>query len=179
MVGKKVTLRALEPSDLPLLYEWENAPANWVVSGTTTPFSQHTLQQYIDSPQDLFLQRQLRLMVVENESRRAVGTVDIFDFDSANQRAGLGILIAADARRRGYGLESIRLATDYLFTFAHVHQVYCNIMTDNPISIGLFQKAGFEVCGRKRDWICTADGFCDELMLQHLHPDRNNQSSNI
>ncbi len=40
-----VRLRALEPSDVEILYQWENDPAVWGVSHTLLPFSRHTLER--------------------------------------------------------------------------------------------------------------------------------------
>ena len=40
-------LRALEESDLNLLYEWENNSDNWLYTNTLMPFSKHTLLEYI------------------------------------------------------------------------------------------------------------------------------------
>lgn len=169
MIGENIFLRALEPSDLPQLYAWENEPANWLVSNTTAPFSRYILQKFIESPQDLYTQRQLRLMVCEKDTQQVVGAVDIFDFEPSHQRAGIGILIAPEFRQRGYGLESIQLVKKYLFDTMLLHQIYCNIMTDNKHSISIFEKAGFEICGCKRDWVRTSDGFVDEYLLQCMN----------
>ena len=38
-----VALRALEPTDLDILYTWENDPRVWTVSGTLTPYSRQML----------------------------------------------------------------------------------------------------------------------------------------
>ena len=43
LLGKKVTLRALEPSDLDLIYSWENNPDVWEISHTLVPFSKFVL----------------------------------------------------------------------------------------------------------------------------------------
>jgi len=41
----EIILRALEPEDLELLYEWENDMANWLISNTLAPFSRFTLKR--------------------------------------------------------------------------------------------------------------------------------------
>lgn len=171
MIGKKVFLRALEPEDLETVYEWENDTDNWEVSNTTAPFSKHILQRFIEtSSQDIYVNRQLRLMVGEVATGKTVGMVDVFDFDPSHRRAGVGILIAPDSRGRGYGLEAILLVKNYLFGVVRVHQIFCNIMSNNIYSMRLFQKAGFEVCGCKREWMLTDSGFVDEMMLQCFAP---------
>ena len=44
-----VTLRALEPTDLDILYKWENDTALWVVSDTVAPYSREALWQYLET----------------------------------------------------------------------------------------------------------------------------------
>ena len=91
--GELTRLRALEAEDVDLLYVWENDPAVWGVSGTLAPFSRHTLRRFLDEQRfDLYAARQLRL-VVETLDGRAVGLVDLFEFEPVDLRAGIGILI--------------------------------------------------------------------------------------
>jgi diamine N-acetyltransferase len=54
-----IYLRALEPSDLELLYACENNRDVWNVSNTITPFSKHILQQYLEASQnDIYTNKQ-------------------------------------------------------------------------------------------------------------------------
>ena len=46
--GTICRLRALEPDDLDTMYRWENDTNIWRVSGTTAPFSRHSLMRLID-----------------------------------------------------------------------------------------------------------------------------------
>ena len=41
ITGKTIYLRALEPTDIDLLYDWENDVALWDVAETFVPFSRH------------------------------------------------------------------------------------------------------------------------------------------
>jgi len=41
--GENINLRALEPSDLDVLYNWENDTSIWKVSQTIAPFSKNIL----------------------------------------------------------------------------------------------------------------------------------------
>lgn len=167
MKGQKVHLRAVEPTDLPLLYEWENDVENWEVSHTMEPYSKALLEKFIEtSAQGLYGNRQQRLMVVKNDTNETVGAIDIFDFDPQNRRAGIGILIDKKYRHNGFGLEAIELTKKYLFETVNLHQIYCNILIDNRYSLQLFQKAGFEISGKKKDWCQTKNGWTDEYFLQ-------------
>ena len=171
MKGQKVHLRTVEPTDLPLLYEWENDVENWEVSHTMEPYSKALLEKFIEtSAQGLYGNRQQRLMVVTNETNETVGAIDIFDFDPQNRRAGIGILIDKKHRHNGFGLEAVELTKKYLFETVKLHQIYCNILIDNSYSLQLFQKAGFEICGKKKDWCQTKNGWIDEYFLQIIKP---------
>lgn len=170
MTGKKVHLRAVEPSDLPTLYKWENDVENWEVSHTMEPYSKALLEKFIEtSAQGLYGNRQERLIVAENGTDITVGAVDIFDFDPQHRRAGIGLLIDKRFRNNGYGLEAVELTKNYLFEIIKVHQIFCNIMANNSFSMKLFQKAGFEICGLKKEWILTREGWMDEYTLQIIN----------
>jgi RimJ/RimL family protein N-acetyltransferase len=85
-----VSLRAIEPEDLGLLYEWENNDSNWVISNTVTPFSKYVIKQYIEnSHKSIYETGQLRLMIDFIPDKITVGTIDVFDFDPFHKRAGL------------------------------------------------------------------------------------------
>jgi diamine N-acetyltransferase len=49
-----------------------------------------------------------------------------------------------------------------------LHQLYANITTDNHVSIHLFEKAGFQLAGTKKDWIKTPEGWLDEGLYQKV-----------
>jgi len=74
--GKQVYLRALEPEDLQFLYELENDTAIWEISGTSTPYSKHVLQLYLDNAhRDIYDVKQLRLCICNLEDQ-LVGLID-------------------------------------------------------------------------------------------------------
>ena len=167
LLGERIRLRALEPQDVATLYQWENDTAIWVASNTQVPFSKFVLEQYVAASHlDLHTNKQLRLMITTKEGLD-VGAIDLFDFDSQHQRAGIGILVAEKMDRgKGYATEALNLLIQYCFTQLHLHQLYCNITIDNEASIQLFKKHNFAITGIKKDWIRVGDSFVDELLLQ-------------
>jgi len=175
--GKHTRLRAIEPADLDIIYEWENDPENWLISNTITPFSRHVLSRYIEqSHKDIHEARQLRLMIdLMDESGitgETIGTVDLFDFDPVHERAGMGILIAnQENRMKGFAYESLTILIRYAFETLHLHQLYCNISNDNVASLNLFAKLGFQQIGVKRDWLRESSGWRDVCFLQLIRPE--------
>jgi diamine N-acetyltransferase len=166
LVGNSLKLRAMEPSDIDLMYEWENDPETWIYSNTQTPFSRFYLEQYIISSHcDIYTEKQLRLMIV-NAAGDTAGCIDLFDFDPKNRRAGVGILIAKNYREQGYASETIDILINYAKNILNLHQLYCNIASDNKKSLRLFKKKGFEEAGLKKQWIISENQWLDEHFLQ-------------
>ena len=161
-------LRALEPSDVELLYLWENDPEVWRVGGTTSPLSYQRIAQFVDEQSyDLYTTKQMRL-VVECEGI-AVGTLDIFDFDPQHLRFGIGILIyAPEARRKGYARAAIEAVKAYARDTLVLRQIWASVAADNEASIALFEGCGFELCGRRRAWLRRHDGYTDQLEYQFI-----------
>lgn len=174
LTGEKIKLRALEPTDLDVLYQWENDTTIWLVSGTITPFSKLVLKQYIvDTHQDIYTAKQLRLMIELLQEKKPIGCIDLFDFDPKNKRAGIGILIGdTKARNNGYASEALTLLIQYAFTVLDLHQLYANILIENEQSAQLFKKHSFQKIGIKKDWILSDGKWLDECTLQLINEKR-------
>jgi diamine N-acetyltransferase len=106
-------------------------------------------------------------MIDISEVKKTIGTVDIFDFDPFHKRAGLGILIAdEEERKKGYASMALKCLIEYCFNTLQIHQLYCNILSNNCESINLFKKLGFTESGIKKEWIKTPEGYLDEHLFQ-------------
>lgn len=171
LTGDTVYLRALEPEDLEFVYAIENHEPVWEVSNTQTPYSRFLIRQYLENAhQDIYEAKQLRLAICNKSSEKAIGLIDLFDFDPANHRAGIGIVIKENSdRNRGIGKEALGLLIGYAFTHLRLHQLYANIGTDNAVSIRLFTNFGFAEIGVKKDWNLTKTGYADEALYQLIN----------
>ncbi|MFT4753350.1 MAG: diamine N-acetyltransferase [Salibacteraceae bacterium] len=163
-MDKSIKLRALEPTDLDLIYRWENDNRVWFSSSTTRPLSKQTLQWYIDSVNDVYTDKQLRMIIVNKYE--PVGCVDLFDFDPLNQRMGVGIMIDANFEGMGFAQLAIQEVKKYAFTQLGVHQLFCQIAASNSRSIALFEKVGFLHTATKKDWLRIENQWIDELFFQ-------------
>ena len=164
-----IQLRAPEPADLDTLYLWENDPQLWPYGDTTAPMSRHMLQQYLDTYSgDLARDGQLRLIIVERNSGRAVGAVDLFDYHARDRRAGVGIFIDESCRRRHYALQALAWLNVYCPVHLGLHQLWATVSADNQPSRRLFEAAGYKTCGRLRSWLRQGRKFGDAVIYQHL-----------
>jgi diamine N-acetyltransferase len=166
--SEHIYLRALEPGDLAVLYTTENNTSVWKVSNTLTPYSKAILELYLETAhQDIYTTKQLRLMICESSTDKAIGTIDLFDFDPMNARVGVGVLIFEDFRKKGYANQAIELVKDYASKTLLLNQLFCNISASNKESVSLFEKCGFEKIGTKKQWNkISPNQFEDEWMYQ-------------
>lgn len=164
-----IRLRAVEPEDLDILYRWENDTELWRYGSSIHPFSRFVIKEYlINSKQDIYQNKQLRLMIELKESQDAIGTVDLYDFDAFHRRAGVGILIDRAFREQGFGYQTLVLLKEYAFDFLKLNQLYAVIAIKNQQSVKLFEKAGFSQSGVLRNWLSSHNNYEDALFLQLL-----------
>lgn len=168
--GVRIRLRAVEPADIDAMYRWENDPSVWRVSGTTAPFSRHQLERFVEEQQfDLFQTRQQRLIIERLADGAAIGTLDLFEIDPLNSRAGIGLLIhPAELRGQGYATDALETACRYAREVLHLHQLWGNVAADNAASIAMLRRIDFREAGCKREWNWTPEGYADELLFQKI-----------
>jgi diamine N-acetyltransferase len=166
--GSLIRLRAIEPEDLDILFLWENDQKIWQVSNTLAPFSRLVLREYLSqAQQDIFQAKQLRLVIESIEDNKAVGLIDLFDFDPHHQRAGIGIMIGDSSEwGKGFAKEALKILLKYVFTVLLLNQVYCSIGESNIASLNLFKNAGFRITGIKEKWNRSSSGWSNEWFLQ-------------
>ncbi len=162
----QVTLRALEPEDLDVLYRIENDVELWDSGITNVPYSRYTLHDYIaQSTGDIYADRQVRLMI-ENAVGEVVGIVDIVNFDPRHQRAEVGIVVQRHYRGQGYARAALGRIAAYALKVLHLHQLFAFIDAGNKVSIGLFSQAGFDHTSTLRDWLFDGTQYHDAVVMQ-------------
>ena len=135
----EIALRKIEPSDLPLLYLWENDDTAWPDGAVHNPLSQKDLRDYIlSSTGDIYKDGQLRLVIMKGEN--AIGCIDLYDFDVRNRRAAVGVYIAPSFRRQRYGEQALTLLIDYAKRHLNMRLLYAYVQCANIASTNLFRK---------------------------------------
>ena len=169
LTSEHIVLRAPEPQDVDFLYRMENDEKLWHISQTFRPFSRFEMEQYVlMAEKDPFETHQVRFMIVLR-SGQTIGTIDLFEIDPYNKRAGVGIVIIEEFRQKGYASEALQTVIGYCFSHLNLHQLFCNIESDNTSSIELFKKAGFVVSGIKKEWNLKNGNWQDEYFLQLMN----------
>ena len=162
-----ITLRPPEPGDLDSMYLWENDTRLWNVGTTSAPFSRAILESYIAGySADIYAERQLRLVIIDNDSGAQAGCVDLFDFDPVNLRAGVGIIVDPRFRRRGFARHALALLERYCAVRLGMHQLWAAVPADNTPSRAAFAAAGYSVSGRLRSWVRSGASYTDAYIYQ-------------
>ncbi len=162
-----IKLRALEPEDLALLYQWENNTEWWQVGNTINPYSKYILREYIvNSDKSIYENKQLRLMITIKENAQTIGMIDLYDFDPHHQRAGVGIVVDNPFQQKGYAAKALELLKVYAFEHLHVKVLYAHILPENKSSVSLFEKHGFEQTGVLKSWLRQQDNYIDVFVFQ-------------
>ena len=170
MNEERIYVRALEPTDLEFLYKYENSFSVMQWGGQKNLYSRYDFKRFIeDSHQDITITNQKRFIVALKSDDRAIGTVDLYDYCTDNQRVCIGLIFYEESdRNMGYGKEVIRFAKQFCFQQLSIHQLYVEIEADNINSIKMFESCGFKYCGTKKDWIQKSGAFCDIKCYQNI-----------
>ena len=152
--NERIYLRAVEPEDLEFMYYMENDPSLWDISSFTVPYSRYALRQYIENNQnDIFADKQLRLMIVKKDDSQILGTIDISDFIPMHSRASIGIVLHERYRNEGYATDAVKLICVYAFNFLNIHQLYAYISIEYQKSIAFFAACYFMHTGLLEYWL--------------------------
>jgi len=144
LVSAEIKLRSLEDTDLDFLFSLENDKSLWAVSGTTEPFSLVQLANYIShAKEDIAIAEQFRFVI--DWQGKAIGCIDLYEYNFKKQNAGVGIVILKQYRRKGFAKQSLTLLIKYAWEKLHLKQLHTGIFSDNKASLALFQSVGFEM----------------------------------
>lgn len=153
LVGKKVRLRALEPSDYALLAQWMNDPdvmVYWGRPGNTATVAEISRREEANA-----MLGTARKYVIQNRDDAAVsiGQIDYYDLDWQYRSAWISIMVA-DSRfwGGGYGTDAMRTLLRYLFEQLGLHRVTLTVHEHNERAQKSYRKNGFQVEGVLREW---------------------------
>lgn len=164
-----ITLRAIEPTDLDLLYLWENDTDLWMVTDTQAPYSRQMLWQYLQNyTGDIYESHQVRFVVTLTATGEAVGLLDLMNFDPLNNHAELGLYIASEFRGRGYGRHALRLIESYAARHIGMKQIYVKIPSTSEVCLDLFRSEDYREVGTLEAWVKRGTTYHDAILLQHL-----------
>ena len=164
ILGHKITLRAIEKSDLPQLLEWSNDPKVAIQLGEIHfPASQSQQERWFENiDRD---KNSIRLAVLD-EQNRLVGYSGYWNINWRARHAEHAVVIGEmESRRSGKGSDVIRACARHAFEHLDLHRLYCNILATNTSSINCYQSCGFQIEGTLRQHQYRSFQRVDQLVL--------------
>ncbi|NSW53152.1 MAG: GNAT family N-acetyltransferase [Anaerolineae bacterium] len=171
--GKRLRLRALERSDLPLFVRWLNDPEvtdNLLIGH---PFSMDTENQWYEGMlQRSQYERPLVIELRSGENWQMIGNLSLMDISWQHRSAELGIVIGEkSAWNQGYGTEAIQLLVKHAFDELNLHRIWLRVYQTNPRGRRCYEKAGFRLEGTERESIFKHGRYIDVDVMSILSTD--------
>lgn len=164
-----VTLRAVEPDDIDFIYRMENDRHSWRNGCLRAPMSRFAIKNYIETYNaDPLSAGEARFVIVRNSDSQPIGLIDLFEIDSLNRRAGVGIVIVPEQRELGFASVSLMLLSDYCHKDLGLHQLWAVVANDNIASMKLFQGCGFELTGALSQWVRVGTTYLNATLFQKI-----------
>src|SRR5579884_3974121 len=168
--GERVDLRAVEPSDLPLLASWLNDPRvmrYWGRPGQTLSVAEVAAREAADAARG-----NSRKYIIQTKDGHPVGQIDYYDLDWQNRSASVSILLGdPEYWGGGYGTSAMRALLGYLFRELDLHRVALTVHESNVRARLSYEKNGFVVEGTLRDWAYFEGTFTNGLAMAVLQDD--------
>ena len=162
-------LRSLVPTDIDFLFAIENDRSLWHLSNTLVPYSRTVLEEYIaNAHQDIFSVKQQRF-VLANPAQTPLGLIDLYNFDPTHKRAGIGVVIVEENRRKGLAKRALTLLEEIAFNQLKLHQLYAAVGEENAASLALFDALGYVRTAVKKEWNFYNNRYHDEVVFQKIN----------
>ena len=163
--GKKITLRAVEESDLDLLHKWANDPITQDSIGliyfpSSMEFHKDWFQKLKNSPLD-------QRLAIETPDLGLIGISSICKIDWRNNHAWHGMILGdKDIRGKGYGQDALLTTMRYAFDEMHLERLDGSIIEYNAAAYHLYvNKTAWKEEGRKKNYYFHKGRYWDQFIV--------------
>jgi RimJ/RimL family protein N-acetyltransferase len=167
--GKKVRLRATEPSDADIFHEWDkDTDQARLQYRVNFPPSLEAARRYAQEGSARRSEDDTYFFVIESLDGQVVGSILTHSTDRRNGHFKYGIGIGTEHQRKGYAAEAIRLVLRFYFEELRYTKALAEVYAFNEPSIRLHERLGFTLEGRLRNMIYTQGRLHDVLVFGML-----------
>lgn len=135
----------------------------WPLNYLTQSFWEEQVEKNL---QEFQCDQSLRLFIFKNTNKAGlIGQVNFNGFvRGAGQFCYLGYSLAEIEQGKGYMLEALRAAINYIFEELNMHRVMANYIPQNHRSGNVIKKLGFVVEGYARDYLLINGQWQDHIL---------------
>jgi RimJ/RimL family protein N-acetyltransferase len=142
----------------------DNDPAHVASIWATRKWIERTAEELL--PNETFF------MVQTLENNILIGFVGLFGIEWSHGDAWVGIGIGdRQYWGKGYGTDAMRVILRYAFTEMNLQRITLGVFEYNQRAIRSYQKAGFSIEGRLRQYIHREGRYWDEIIMGILRED--------
>ena len=116
-------------------------------------------------------QQYVAFSVVELGGGALLGAATLWDIDTHNRSAHLGVGLLPSARGRGYGTDVVAVLCHYGFVVRGLHRLQLETLSDNEAMLRAAERNGFVREGVLRSSAWVMGEFLDEVLLGLLAQD--------
>ncbi len=162
---KRVTLRAVEPSDVETFQQW-NADDEVARLCYEIPFprSMARTQKHVEALTQAEPENDSYRWIIENRDGVAVGNINTHDCARRHGTFSFGLAVARKHWRNGYASDALRLVLRYFFRELGYQKVNSGVYEFNEASILLHERLGFQREGCIRRMIYTKGRYWDHIL---------------
>lgn len=171
ILGKLITLRAIEEEDLPQLHVWANdLDICQMIGGWHFPTAMKDQKKWYES---LGVHSLHQRFAIENESRVLIGTANLVNINWKDRNAEHGMLIGnTENRGKGYAQDVIFAIMRYAFEELGLNRLDTTIIEYNLPSIKVYtEKCGWKIEGRQQQWYYRRGRYWDRIFVGIIRSD--------
>ncbi len=162
-----VQLRALEPEDLPVLWNWHQKNEAW-----DSPMflrQMDCIEQVKEWLHNVVYHsgRDLTVGITETGSRELLGLVSLYHRDMHHRQAGLEVWPVEEGPK-GYGAEAVLLLLNHAFVVLGLERVEARVRSDDDVGLARLYGIGFVHEAHLRKALKGSDGRIDVEILSML-----------
>lgn len=166
IIGRVLTLRAIEATDLPLLQKWANDPLTQDGIGEIHfPSSMDFHRAWFENLKNDRLNQRF---VVQAPEVGIIGISSIMHIDWRNGHAWHGLVLGeAQHRGKGYGVDAIMATMRYAFEELNLARLDGSMIEYNQASIAAYcgTKLGWKEEGRRRNYFFRKGRYWDQILV--------------
>ena len=176
LIGKKVTLRAMQREDLARLCQFNNDVEVELAGGGDPPIPQSLARLQAEFDADIAKGGRDGTRWAIEAAGECIGGCALFQFDDVAHTCALGITIGDKAYwGAGYGGDAIRLLLDYAFRLRNVRRVWLTVNGNNERAIRAYEACGFVIEGRQRQHVWSNGEYIDLVYMGVLREEWHKQ----
>ena len=172
IIGKKISLRAVEKSDLPDIVSWINDSevTHYLFMGARPAHIELVTEQWekaIRNPNEI------EFAIADKEKGALIGWTGLYSVNWISRSAEYRIFLGdKNYWNKGIGTEAAGLMIEYAFTKLNLNKVWLGVNAEHKGAVRSYEKAGFVKEGILRQEIFRNDRYYDAIRMSVLRNKR-------